>query len=467
MSRSLPKAHSVAMTEPIDNRLQVHLLRFIRSGRQQEELTFALWRPSVGRSRQTAIIFEVLLPEEGERLLTGNAAFTAAYVNRVVDAATAVGAGVALLHSHFTLGWQDMSRDDFLAESRLAPFVAATTSLPLVGLTLGTDGTWSARLWPQDPSGTPQRVWCEVVRVVGLGLNLSFHPSLRPPIQTRSEIRYAPALWGDLPHANLLRAHIGIVGLGSVGRMVAEGLARMGVQNVLYIDLDILKDHNLDRQLGATAADRGKFKVDLAKEGFLHAATSANPQPDPISAWIQDEGALRAALDCDVIFSCVDRSLPRHVLNCLSYTHLIPIIDGGILARFRDGRLLGCEWSCRTSGPGRPCLKCSAGYRDVDVDTERKGLLDEPNYLAGLPQDHAARRNENVFPLSMALAAEELIHLIALIAQPLGNAHLEERRWHLVLGEMITNVKACDGDCMFPSLIASGESILPINHYGK
>ncbi len=455
------------MTEPIDKRLQAHLLKFIHEGRRQEELTFALWRPSKGLSRQTAMIFEILLPEDGERVLSGNAAFTAAYVNRVVDAATAAGAGVALLHSHFTPGWQDMSRDDFLAESRLAPFVSATTGLPLVGLTLGTDGTWSARWWPQDPSGIPQRIWCELVRVVGIGLNLSFHPLLKPPIKTRNEIRYAPAMWGDTPHANLLRARIGIVGLGSVGRAVAEGLARMGVQNVVFIDMDTLKDHNLDRQLGAAAADRGKFKIDLAREGFLYAATSASPQVDPILAWIQDEGALRAALDCDVIFSCVDRSLPRHVLNCLSYAHLIPIIDGGILARFRNGRLLGCEWSCRTSGPGRPCLKCSAGYRDVDVDTERKGLLDDPTYLAGLPRDHSARRNENVFPLSMALAAEELIHLISLIAQPLGNAHLEERRWHLVLGEMVVNAKACDRDCLFPSLTASGDSILPIHHYGK
>lgn len=467
MSKSQPEAYAVAMTEPVHHQLQEHLLKFIRLGRRQEELTFALWRPSLGAGRHTALISEVLLPRDDERILSGNAAFASTYVNRVTEFAAARGAGVALLHSHFTRGWQDMSLDDIQAETRLASFVGAITGLPLVGLTTGTDGAWSARWWPQDQRGVPHRAWCECVRVVGESLILSPHPGLMPEVQTRNEIRYAPALWGEGPHSKMLRARVGIVGLGSVGRLVAEALARMGIQRVWLFDKDVLKDHNLDRQVGATHEDLGRHKVDLAKEGFLRAATAADPQAVPVVAWIQEEEALRLAMDCDVLFCCVDRSLPRHVLNCLSFAHLIPVVDGGILARFKDNRLLGCEWSCRTSGPGHACLRCGTGYRETDVDVERKGLLDDPTYLAGLSRDHPARRNENVFPLSLALAGQELMHFVALFARPLGSPYLEERRWHLVTGEMVANPKSCDAKCMFRDLEATGESVLPIHDYGK
>ena len=54
-----------------------------------------------------------------------------------------------MLHSHLGPGWQDVSEDDVVAERGRAALALAGTELPLVGLTLGTDGAWSARFWPR------------------------------------------------------------------------------------------------------------------------------------------------------------------------------------------------------------------------------------------------------------------------------------------------------------------------------
>jgi hypothetical protein len=131
------------MTGSVDAQLRAH---FAHPGRQ-EDLTFAYWQPSLGERRFTATVRELALPDGAERLLDGNAAFTVDYLARVL-AARPPGCGIALLHSHFTHGWQEMSRDDEIAErDRLASAVAGASGLPLLGLTWGTDGTWSARFW--------------------------------------------------------------------------------------------------------------------------------------------------------------------------------------------------------------------------------------------------------------------------------------------------------------------------------
>lgn len=135
--------YSVVISEDLQVRLQKHLLR----ADGQEDLCFAFFRLSNGKGRTTALMTAIELPRDGDRNIHGNVSFNAAYFYRICSEALKRSCGIVFLHSHPSSGWQAMSNDDVKAEEMLAPRVKAMTDLPLVGMTIASDETWSARFW--------------------------------------------------------------------------------------------------------------------------------------------------------------------------------------------------------------------------------------------------------------------------------------------------------------------------------
>ena len=410
---------SIALLSGTNELLKAHLIRM--DG--QEDLCYALWYPGQGATRMNALVCDPILPKDGERGVHGNASTTGEYLGRAIKLATQKGAGIAFLHSHPYPGWQGMSPDDIATERRQAPAVKATTGLPLVGMTIGNDGTWSGRLWVKTAPKRYDRFWCASVRVLGAnGLETSFNDQLMPPPAFREELTRTISAWGVESQQKLARLHFGIVGVGSVGSVVAEALARMGIQHITLIDYDRVERHNLDRLLHATPedADKRRLKVDVIGGALETSATAAHPVIDKLPLAISEEVGFRQALDCDILFSCVDRPWARHVLNYLAYAYLIPVIDGGILIRTRHNKLKQASWRSHAVYPGRRCLECIGQYDPSSVNVERRGDLDNPRYIEGLPLDHTLRRNENVFPFSAHLGSSLIVHALHVALNPVG-----------------------------------------------
>lgn len=449
--------YSTAIASGMNDEAIRHLIR--RDG--QEDLCFAVWFPSQGTRRFSGLVESLILPRDGERAVHGNASFTSAYFERALAVAEERGGGLALMHSHPATGWQGMSRDDIHAEQTFAPTVFGATGLPLLGMTAGTDEAWSARYWIRTSPNIYDRHWCETVRVVGERLAVTYNDALLPIPEFREELTRTVSAWGESAQGGLARLRVGVIGVGSVGSMVAESIARMGVSEVVVMDFDVVKRHNLDRLMHATPedAERGTPKVRVLERALHSSATASDFKLSPLEYSVVEEEGFRAALDCDVLFSCVDRPWPRNVLNFIAYSHLIPVVDGGIHAVTNKAGtgLRGAEWLSHVAAPTRRCLECLRQYTPEDVSLERSGLLDDPAYIKGLPKDSGLRRNENVFAFSMNLASLEVLQLLAMVVLPRGFTNAGEQMYDFLHADLRVNRCGCNESCPYPSLSARGD----------
>lgn len=450
--------HAAALTGATHAALAAHLLQHER----EEDVCFALYQPSRGETRFTGLVGQPILPREGERHVHGNASVRPAYFERALGLALSQGSGLAFLHSHTrrSRGWQEMSCDDRETETLYAPRALAMTGLPLLGLTLAGDEFWSARFWEKTGRGAYARRDCESVRVVSERLALSFHPALRPAPHFREELARTVSAWGAAAQADLARLRIGVVGLGNVGALVAEALVRSGVESVTLIDFDTVKVVNLDRLLNATVRDAElhRSKVEVARDALLAHATAAHPRVDAYEWSIVEEEGFRAALDCDVLFSCVDRPWARAVLNFAAYAHLIPAVDGGIRVRTRDGRMRSADWKAHVAAPSRRCLECLEQFNPAWVTLERQGDLDDPSYIETLADDHPLRQNENVFAFGMAAASLELMQLLQMVVAPGGVSDIGGQHYNFKTGKIDLDTRGCELGCPYAErLVGQGE----------
>ena len=126
----------------------------------------------------------------------------------------------------------------------------------------------------------------------------------------------------------LLEASVGIVGLGGLGGLVTEGLARLGVGRLQLIDGDAFEAHNLNRQLFSSVQAIGRAKADTAAQRVA----SINPgiEVTSRSVFVTPENADTLVGACSLVVDCLDNIPSRFVLEAAAKRAGIPMVSAAV-----------------------------------------------------------------------------------------------------------------------------------------
>lgn len=131
-------------------------------------------------------------------------------------------------------------------------------------------------------------------------------------------------LLGEAKLEKLINSNVLVVGLGGVGGIAAEMIARAGVGKMTIVDADVVEETNRNRQIPALISTDGMLKTEVLAQRIK----DINPEieltviseffRDNLTHEVLDKGHFDYALDCidtlspKVFFikACIDRHIP-------------------------------------------------------------------------------------------------------------------------------------------------------------
>jgi molybdopterin/thiamine biosynthesis adenylyltransferase len=181
-------------------------------------------------------------------------------------------------------------------------------------------------------------------------------------------------LFGAEGQTRIAATAVAIVGLGGLGSHVAQQLAYLGTQEYVLVDADRVSSSSLNRLIGAIPhdADDSTAKVGVAERLIRQIREDARIRS--FDALIDDPVAYRAAVECDVLFGCLDEDPPRLRLVELSSQARRPYFDLATDVS-EDGSAYGGR--LLASIDGERCLSCmglldqEAIRRDAETEEQR------------------------------------------------------------------------------------------------
>jgi molybdopterin/thiamine biosynthesis adenylyltransferase len=166
-------------------------------------------------------------------------------------------------------------------------------------------------------------------------------------------------------------------------------LARLGVQEFVLVDPDVVETSNLNRLVGAREADARRSRPKVRVAGRLVQGINSQARVHELVAGVQQKQSLEALRGGDLLFGCTDNDGSRLILNQLAVQYLLPYLDLGAGLQARgQGQLAAAGGQVRLVQPGAFCLACIDGIdrAQAAVDLlpplarerrERRGYLQE------------------------------------------------------------------------------------------
>ena len=135
-------------------------------------------------------------------------------------------------------------------------------------------------------------------------------------------------LYGKAALEKFQQAHVLVIGVGGVGSWVAEALARNAIAKITLIDMDIIAESNINRQLPALSSTLGRNKIDVMAERIK----DINPECEivTIDDFVTQENIEDIiSHDADFVVDCIDDSRVKAAMIAWCKRQKIKIITLG------------------------------------------------------------------------------------------------------------------------------------------
>jgi molybdopterin-synthase adenylyltransferase len=205
---------------------------------------------------------------------------------------------------------------------------------------------------------TASRFFVSVHRVEQEILNLGFLPA---------RYRRNRRTFSTEQQKKIFESRVCVIGCGGLGGYVLEGLARLGVGQLVAVDFDVFEEHNLNRQLLATPETLGRNKAEAAAEriAIVNPAIEVTTVKEPFSR----ENGAQILAGSQVAVDALDSISVRLELAAVCGRQNIVLIHGAI-----------CGWfgQVATQYPGDKLLEKL--YHSAEADKGMETLYGNPSF---------------------------------------------------------------------------------------
>lgn len=428
-------------------------------------------------SRGTRLLVHDIVPAvdgidyvDGQR---GYRKLTAEFVADTIDTCAEDGLVYLAVHNHRGRNHVGFSSTDLASHKRGYPALLDINAGVPVGALVFADNAVAGDIWTSDG----KRHAVTELRIVGRP-RLTLTPEPVPPPRSDPTYDRQARIFGDRGQTILAGSKVAVVGLGGIGSLIAEYLARLGVGELVFIDPDRIDPTNLPRVVGARRSDAWPLLQDERRPRWVQrlGARLATPKVKiaarlarqasktvritQVRRSVVDADVALLLTDCDHIFLAADSALARRLVNSVTHQYLIPHTQVGSKVTVIDGAVADIFSVVRSSSPGGGCLQCNdlippwrlTEEATSEVQRRRQRYVDDENIHA-----------PSVITLNAVTASRAVDDWLMTIGG-LTDPAVSDDHWvayHPLTDDVIEHAPATSPDCRHcgPSRLALGDAV--------
>ena len=386
----------------------------------------------------------------------GHRALTPAFIHREIRQCRDSRLAYLAVHNHGSDRRVNFSRIDIESHERGYPaLMDIGRGVPVGALVYGRRSV-AADIWL--PDGTRRSLG--TYRVIGREVTRLYSQPRRER-GSHPEHERQVRMFGASGQRILEASKVAVIGLGGVGSLVTEYLARLGVGNLVLIDPEQIDESNLSRVVGATGVDVEicQLKTQIAVRHAREMAIHTNLQP--IAGDVSRDSVAQLLRDCDFIFLAADSMRARLVVNAIAHQYLIPTIQMGTKIRSgKSGNIDDAMCAVRHVRPGTGCLWCNGLIDPTQLAIEAKSDTERKEQAYGVQEP-----NPSVITLNAVAAAHAVNDfLFDFLGLRTNDTEAAYQHFHLHSGKAQRVIPRRDPECRECVLrLAMGDAVeLPV-----